>query len=225
MQLIAMHGWCGDHRNWAPFEAGARQRGWSWQSADRGYGPCPPLAPAWPGAGQRVVIAHSLGPHLLAPELLSQAEAVVLLASFGRFLPPGSGGRRLRAALAGMTRELEGASAETMLQAFLEEACAPQAVSQLPTTILEAPLTAAGRQRLQTDLACLQATRGLPKGFPCRVPCLIVEAELDRIVLPEARQQLRQALPQADRITLAGCGHALIAEGLLDQVIGWIEQL
>lgn len=220
-----MHGWCGDHRNWAPFAAQALSRGWSWQSPDRGYGPCQVLAPAWPGEGRRVLVAHSLGPHLLPAELLEQADAVVLLASFGRFVPHGPGGRRLRAALAGMARELQGARPEAMLQTFLEEAAAPQDISQLPSTILEAPLTTAGRQRLQQDLASLEATTGLPAGFPSHGPSLLVEAELDRIVLPEARQQLGLALPEADRIELAGCGHALLAEDLVDRVIGWIEEL
>ncbi|MFQ6539813.1 MULTISPECIES: alpha/beta fold hydrolase [Aphanothece] len=225
MQLIAMHGWCGDHRSWAPFEAQARERGWGWQSPDRGYGPCPPLAPAWPAQGRRVVLAHSLGPHLLPAELLHQAEAVVLLASFGRFVPLGPGGRRLRAALAGMARELQGPNPEAMLHAFLEKAAEPQPISRLPATILEAPLTAAGRQRLLEDLARLEATSGLPCGFPSQAPCLIVEAERDQIVLPQARQLLREALPEADRLELRGIGHCLLADSLVDQVIGWIEQL
>lgn len=222
---MAMHGWGGDHRGWEPMAARARARGWSWQSPDRGYGHCPAVVPLWPGEGRRVLLAHSLGPHLIPIDVLRQAGAVVLLASFGRFVPEGPGGRRLRTALAGMARDLEGEAAERMLRRFLETAAAPQSFSQMPPTLLEAPLTATGRRRLQQDLARLAATDGLPDGFPSGAPCLIVEAGDDRIVVPEARQLLREALPRAERITLSGIGHALLEPSWIDQVFRWIEQL
>ena len=95
MQLIAMHGWAGDSHGWAPWHQACQARGWSWQSGDRGYGSLSQAEPHWneepPKASQRrVVIAHSMGVHLLPAEVLSQADAVVLLASFGRFIPEGN---------------------------------------------------------------------------------------------------------------------------------------
>lgn len=226
MQLIAMHGWAGDARGWGPFQAAWERRGWHGQCGDRGYGPSPPQAVAWlEGRGQRVVIAHSFGPHLLPTAVLEQADAVVLLASFSRFVPEGRSGRQLRHALAAMAAQLRGPDAETMLQAFLERAAAPQSTSLLPPGIANEPLEQRGRQRLVEDLEQLANTAGLPAGFPAAARVLIVEGGEDQIVIPEARQLLRDALPAADTLVLAGVGHCLLSPALEPLVCGWIEGL
>jgi pimeloyl-[acyl-carrier protein] methyl ester esterase len=226
MQLIAMHGWAGDAQGWEPFQSAWEARGWTWQCGDRGYGPRPPQAVAWQsGEGLRVVIAHSLGPHLLPTAVLEQADAVVLLASFGRFVPAGRSGRHLRTAMAAMADQLAGSGADGMLQTFLERAAAPQSASLLPPGITSTPLAPAGRQRLDQDLALLAATKGLPEGFPAAARVLIVEGGDDQIVVPEARQLLREALPGADTLVLAGVGHCLLSPPLMTMVCGWMEGL
>jgi len=226
MQVIAMHGWAGDAQGWEPFQAAWQQRSWEWQCGDRGYGPQPPQSVSWSAdQGPHVVIAHSLGPHLLPPAVLEQADAVVLLASFGRFVPEGPGGRRLRTAMTAMAEQLASAQAGTMLQTFLERAAAPQSASLLPPSITTAPLGDAGRQRLEQDLALLAATNGLPTAFPPHARVLIVEGGADQIVVPEARALLRDALPAADTLSLAGVGHCLLSPALVPMVCGWIEAL
>jgi pimeloyl-[acyl-carrier protein] methyl ester esterase len=226
MQVIAMHGWAGDAQGWEPFLAAWQRRGWCWQCGDRGYGPHPQQSAAWPaGQGPRVVIAHSLGPHLVPTAVLEQADAVVLLASFGRFVPEGPSDRRLRAAMAAMAEQLASAQAGAMLQTFLERAAAPQAASLLPPGISAAPLGESGRQRLAQDLALLAGTAGLPPGFPPHARVLIVEGGADQIVVPEARALLRDALPAADCLTLAGVGHCLLSPALVPLVCSWIEAL
>jgi pimeloyl-[acyl-carrier protein] methyl ester esterase len=226
VQLIAMHGWAGDSRGWQPFAAAGASRGWHWQAPDRGYGPCPVQLPQWqPGAGRRVLIAHSLGPQLLPPELLAQAEAVVLLASFGQFVPPGRAGRRLGTALAGMAQALRGPEPEAMLRQFLSEAAAPQPLSQLPTTIIDQPLTEAARGQLLADLELLAATTALPAALPAVIPCLIVEAGADRIVVSEARALLRRERPHAEVIHYPEAGHCLLGTPVVREVMEWIAGL
>ncbi|WP_228007125.1 alpha/beta fold hydrolase [Cyanobium sp. LEGE 06143] len=226
MQVIAMHGWLGDSRGWAPLAAAARRQGWPWQSADRGYGPSAPVQPQWLDAeGPRVVVGHSLGPHLLPADLLRQADAVVLLASFGRFVPSGAAGRPLISALRAMAQQLQGPEAQAMLRRFLEKAAAPQPLSALPVSILDSPLSAEGRERLLHDLILLQHCEALPEGFPTQARCLVVEAEQDQIVGPEARAWLQRALPAAERIGVEGAGHALLVPSWLEMVIGWLREL
>jgi len=225
-QLIAMHGWAGDSRGWQPFAAAAGRQGWRWQAPDRGYGPAPAQAAHWSdGASRKVLIAHSLGPQLLPAELLEQTEAVVLLASFGRFVPPGRAGRRLHAALAGMAQALRGPEPDAMLRQFLSEAAAPQPLSQLPATIIDQPLTGAARRQLLADLELLGATTALPAALPAAIPCLIVEAGADRIVGPEARALLRQERPHADLIHYPEAGHCLLGAPVVHEVMGWIANL
>lgn len=223
--LLAMHGWAGDSRNWALFAAAAAERTWRLQAVERGYGGLPRCQPSWPHGGRRVLIAHSLGMHLLPQAVLAAAEMVVLLASFGRFVPEGASGRRLRTALAGMRAALQDSPEQacTMLDNFLGQATAPAPLEALPSTILDQPLEPQALAQLLADLALLEATSGLPEAFPDQVPCLIVEAGADRIVAPEASAALRQALPHADHLLLQGAGHALVATPVVPMVMGWIE--
>lgn len=225
-QLLAMHGWAGDSRGWEPFAAAAGRQGWRWQAPDRGYGPCPPQAAQWqPGGGRRVLIAHSLGPQLLPPEVLAAADALVLLACFGRFVPPGRAGRRLHAGLAGMAQALRGPAPDAMLRQFLSEAAAPQPLSQLPATIIDQRVTDAARRQLLVDLELLAATTALPAALPAAIPCLIVEAGADRIVVPEARALLRKERPHAALIHYPEAGHCLLGTPVVPEVMGWIAGL
>jgi pimeloyl-[acyl-carrier protein] methyl ester esterase len=223
-QVIAMHGWASDARQWQPLEAIAQARGWAWQSGERGYGARRPHQPRWREEGRRVVIAHSLGPHLLPAEVLASADAVVLLASFARFLPAGKAGRRLRTALQGMAAALTDPSeARAMLRRFLIEAAAPDPLEAMAPGPADDPLAPEALERLRDDLRLLERTAGLPEAFPTGVPVLIVEAGADRIVAPEARALLRDALPHAACLPLAGAGHALLRAPLLEPLLAWLQ--
>jgi pimeloyl-[acyl-carrier protein] methyl ester esterase len=228
MQVIAMHGWAGDSRGWAPWQQACQARGWPWQSGDRGYGHLPQAEPNWnedptnPNQ-RRVVIAHSMGAHLLPAEVLAQADAVVLLASFGRFIPEGKAGKRLRMAVEAMAEQLRSDRAETMLGNFLAQAAAPANPALLAPTPFDAGLSAIGRQRLSHDLDALSHTCGLPDGFPQQARVLLVEAGDDQIVAREATEALAASLPHADRITLQGAGHCFLGSPVLPMALAWLE--
>lgn len=225
-----MHGWSGEARHWEPWRTAFAAAGWSWQSGERGYSAAEPHQPIWRDGGRRVVIAHSMGPHLLPAGVLAEADALVLLASFGRFVPPGAAGRRLRQALAGMATQLQDpGTARTMLRSFMAQAAAPEDPGQLPPGPADGPLGSLQRQRLRHDLELLGRTAGLPDGFPGGVPVLVVEAAEDRIVVPEARQLLRRDLEvqgnASDWLTLNDAGHCLLGPGLVGQVMDWLQGL
>lgn len=229
LQVLAMHGWAGDSRCWKPWIEATAPRGWRWECGERGYGRLEPRAPERPDNtapdALRVVIGHSLGPHLLAPQVLHAADAVVLLASFAAFVPPGREGRRARAALAGMAASLaDKPQAQTMLRNFMDRVATPQPADLLPPGPQDGPLDEANRARLREDLELLGRCNGLPAGFPRRARVLIVEAEEDRIVEPAARGMLREELPDAAVITLPGIGHALLAGDVIARVVEWVEK-
>lgn len=227
LQVIAMHGWAGDSRCWKPWIAVTKDLGWRWQCGERSYGEATPFLPAWPrdfsDDALRVVIGHSLGPHLVAPDVLQQADAVILLASFGTFVPPDRAGRRVRAALDGMAANLTNQSdAKEMLQKFLTNVAAPQSVSLLPPGPTEGALNFG---QLRDDLEVLRACDGLPRGFPENISVLIVEAGDDRIVDPMAQTMLREALPQARVMRLEGVGHGLLRKGVIGKVVDFVESI
>ena len=111
------------------------------------------------------------------------------------------------------------------LAAFQQRAAAPQPTSLLPPGITADPLSDRGRHQLEEDLQLLTSTAGLPAGFPPQARVLIVEGGEDQIVVPEARHLLRNALPTADTLVLAGVGHCLLSPALDPLVCGWIEGL
>ncbi|MFM7361346.1 MAG: alpha/beta fold hydrolase [Cyanobium sp.] len=230
LELIAMHGWAGDGSGWEPWRQATAGRPWSWNCGERGYGGRPPAQPRWQGKGKRVLIGHSMGPHLLPPELIAEAEAVVLLASFGRFVPPGREGRSMTAALAAMATALadgpEEASARervrALLTTFLATAASPDPASLLPPGPADPPIGPAERALLRDDLALLGRCQGLPPGFPAGRPVLIVEAGADAIVPPSMRAALRESLPDATVLPFPQAGHALLSAPLIPPVLEWI---
>lgn len=225
-QVIAMHGWAGGARCWAPWQSATQHLGWHWQCGERGYGELPPRMPVWreDEGAPKILVGHSLGPHLVPAGVLQCADIVVLLASFAAFVPSGREGRRTRAALAGMSAALgEAGSARTMLREFMKRVAEPQSPELLPTGPVDGPLEETNRARLREDLDLLAACDGLPGGFPHSARVLIVEAEEDRIVEPEARRMLREALPNAQVITMPGLGHALLDGDVIGRVVERVE--
>ena len=234
VQVIAMHGWGGDSRGWTPWLAATAGLGWSWSCGERGYGQLQPMQPSWQPQGRRLLVAHSMGPLLVPRALLAEAELVVLLASFSRFVPPGPAGRRLETAIQGMGQRLEpqhplepeeqqARRAQELLQEFLVQAAAPAPAPLLPAGPAETPIGAVGRALLLQDLQRLASCRDLPDGFPEQRPVLIVEAGCDRIVTAEARALLRQRLPKAARLVLPEAGHALLDQALIPAVLEWVQ--
>jgi hypothetical protein len=249
IQLIAMHGWAGDGGHWQAWQPAATSRGWGLQLGERGYGQRPAVLPPWPSQGRKGLICHSLGVHLVPAEVLAASEAVVLVASFGRFVPPGAAGRPLRIALAGMAAELQESGdeltdslrAQQLLQRFLRKVQGPGAGAGIELDVeagIEAglgpppggppgpaaqPIGASGRDRLRCDLELLGRLTALPASFPRQVPVLLLEAADDPIVHPAARDRLRQELPQARVKLLAGLGHAMADPALIPLVCDWLQ--
>ena len=234
-QVIAMHGWAGDHRIWAPWARQFQAQNWHWQSGERGYGHLTPRCPDWltnpdDAPHRRVVIGHSLGPHLLGEHHLKQATDVVFLASFSRFVPEGRAGRALHTGLKGMGRSIGSDGEDSMLHTFLARAAAPAAADGLPASPARDGLSSPGREQLRGDLTRLIECTSLPAGLPQHARVLVVEAGSDAIVVPEARRQLiddlAAHLDQPPEVwTLQDSGHALLVPDLLLRVQAWLDDV
>ena len=228
MQILAMHGWAGHAGSWSHWRKCFEQEGPTWTVADRGYCGEAPVPPAWPkGPARNVLIAHSLGLHLLPASVLEQADAVVLLGSFSAFVPDGRVGRAVAAALQGMQAALGTDQELPMLERFLDKAAAPHARSALPPTPLLQGLTPVGRQRLQQDLELLAHCQTLPTGWPSAVPVLVVQGERDAVVHAASAQKLIDDIGDQP-LTLhrdLNWGHALITPRVLSVVQRWLEAL
>jgi pimeloyl-[acyl-carrier protein] methyl ester esterase len=224
-QLLAAHGWGSDQRCWDGFGTACGERGWKLQCQERGYGRYAAASPSWQTSGKRALLLNSLGTHLIAPELLAEAEAVVLLASFGRFVPLGAEGEQLRQVLRSMRQRLLRGDIQGLFAEFRPMVAAPQPLELLPPGVEDGELPARGLQLLIQDLKLLEKLKGLPAAFPVGVPVLIVEGEADGVVHPLSRIALKQQLPSADLLSLTGVGHGLLVANLVPQVLDWLEGL
>ncbi|TGG93782.1 MAG: alpha/beta hydrolase [Aphanocapsa feldmannii 277cV] len=223
LQLLAMHGWAGWPNSFSAWQEPLATRGWTLHCGNRGYGLQAPTMPDWSPRGRRVLLLHSMGPHLLDPARYRAAEAVVLMASFGRFVPEGVDGQPVRKAIETMAGLLAAEEDETLFTAFREAVAAPQPLEMLPPGVESAGLNRQGRQRLSEDLALLERLEALPAAFPRQVPVLLVQPQDDAVVHPLAQRSLWEALPQAELLAIAGCGHGLLSAMLIPAVCDWLE--
>ncbi len=232
-EVIAMHGWGSDSSFWGQWENFFSKHHWEWQSGERGYGKLPLHIPSWQSLDkesnndQRVVIAHSLGPHLLNREIHANSTHLVLLASFSSFVPKGSNQRVLLKALQGMQNLLGTDREKKMLTDFLVKASYPESYLSLPKGPLHGDLSKKGRERLKADLALLIDTNGLPNGLTTRAKVLVINAEEDAIVIPEAKKSLlAQLITQQENPPiewqLKGIGHTLNTSGIIEKVHNWL---
>ncbi len=234
-QVIAMHGWSGDKATWQRWENLFKRHDWLWINGERGYGKSTPSNPAWhqlPPNGERhirAVIGHSLGLHLLASEVVSHATHVVMVGSFGRFIPNTPEKRIVRKALKKM-QEMIGTTEETMmLKNFLIQASNPLPLNSTPQGPINEGISIEGRQRLKADLELLANTDGLPNGLSANSKVLVVEGQEDAIVIPSTRNALIEDLKKhldcsPTRWVIPGAGHSLVVDGLIERVHNWLEK-
>ena len=226
-QVIAAHGWAGDASVWSFWQRAFEAAGWQWRSVDRGYGAEDCIQPSWSELSQkRLLICHSLGPHLLPPSTLAAADAIVLLGSFAVFVPAGAAGRRQAIALRGMATRLGTEEEGEMLKTFLQRCAAPSPPTALPPHPVLTQLSDAGRERLRDDLRLLRHCNDLPVGWPAQVRTLVVQGEQDAIVSAESQRLLIERLrgQPTDLIQLPQQGHALITPAVLKRVLDWVER-
>ncbi len=233
-EIIAMHGWGSDSSYWKAWENHFQNHDWSWQSGDRGYGELPFKIPTWyteprdNPSGKNVLIAHSLGPHLIDQQIISEATDIVLLASFSSFLPKSMDNRALEIALKGMQSNLGTNNESKMFKKFLKRTYYPEKIKSIPEGPFQKGLTKSGRERLEKDLNLLIETNSLPNGLSPKARILVIEAEKDAIVSPEARKILIQDLSKHLEIdhhhwVIPKKGHALNVNELIERVHHWLE--
>lgn len=223
-QLIAVHGWGSDQHCWQTWREPCEKRGWLLDCFERGYGENKEHIPQWNSNYKHALVVNSLGLHLTPNNILANAEAVILLASFGKFIPEGSGGRALEIAIKGMAQKIKMGKLKELFIEFREKVAAPQLVGYLPAGVEDQEISEIGKMKLLKDLDLLAKYQGIPKSFPHNSAVLIVEAEKDQIVLEASKAEMRRELNNAEIIKLDGIGHGLLMPTLTQIVLNWLEK-
>ncbi len=233
-EVIAMHGWGGDSNTWQHWSEIFQENGWFWASGERGYGVIPPRMPTWTKLShkrdgqRRVVIGHSLGPHLLQESILQEATDLVFICSFSRFVPKGVKSNYLKNALKSMQKDLGSPNEAIMLKKFLNKACQPERLSPLPAGPITEGISSTGREILKADLKLLIQSEGLPPGISKQSRVLVIQGDQDRIIDQASQKLLLDELKEhlesePTYWNIAGVGHALLPIALIAQVHDWLE--
>ena len=147
----------------------------------------------------RIVLAHSLGLHLLSPQLWA-AELIVVLSGFRSFHSPCvRQARRSRRTVEQMLVRLEREPAALLADFYVR--CGSPSEGHWPE-----PIDVDGLRR---DLQLLQENVLELAAIPAAAQVLILHGSRDRVVPVERAEELRELLPNSALAIVAEAGHAL----------------
>ncbi|HEY8554999.1 MAG TPA: alpha/beta hydrolase [Burkholderiales bacterium] len=178
------------------------------------------------GVGTAALVGHSMG-SLVALDCAGRYETrVSRLALLGTAFPMRVTSQLLEAA------RTDEPTAHRMINVWSNAAWAHYPNNPGPGTwVLGANVRLMERQRpgvLYADLAaCNNYAAGLERARETRAPALLVLGARDLMTPPRAAQELAQSLSGARVVTLAGCGHNMMAEQpdeVLDALLAFLRE-
>ena len=195
VDVVAQHGWGFGAWCWDCWRD-VLPAGFELHCPDRGY-----FDPAVVVAAQpRIVLAHSLGLHLLSPQLCAAAELIVVISGFHSFHSScARQARRSRRTVEQMLVRLEREPA-ALLTDFYARCDAPPD-SRWPGAI--------DVGSLRRDLQLLQESVLELTVIPAAAQVLILHGSRDRVVPVERAEELNELLSNSEIAIVAEAGHAL----------------
>ena len=194
VDVVAQHGWgfgawCWDR--WRDILPAS----FALHCPDRGYfGPAVKVA-----ARPRIVLAHSLGLHLLSPQLWA-AELIVVISGFRSFHSASTRqARRSRRTVEQMLGRLEREPAALLADFYAR--CGAPLDNRWSGTV--------DADGLRRDLELLQESVLELSAIPAAAQVLILHGSRDRVVPVERAEELRELLPNSALAIVAEAGHAL----------------
>lgn len=205
------HGWGFDSscfRGWLPHLRENPDCKIKVQIPDRGYFGNQRAAEAFSENSElKIVLAHSLGLHLLPAEIISSADFLILAACFSKFH---SGSeleiKRSQKTIGRMKKRLA-ESAEALLNDFYKNSYYP-----LPTKyflLLPSFRGALNQELLEDDLELLDTNQFELSSISKAQKVLLLHGSEDRIVSPLHSQILAESLNASSIIEFEGAGHSL----------------
>ncbi len=198
-EIIAMHGWAGDSKQWSNWIDYFQCCDWEWHTAERGYKNISPHKPRWKinvnqSTFTRVAICHSLGSHLIDKHVLSSATHVVLINSFSRFIPSGKQNRAVKMALDRMLDTINTPNESSMIKKFHIKALKPNDNNLGSKELDFRDISDSGRVKLKNDLKLLMNSDSLPAGLNSNSKVLVINSEKDYILASQTKEKLTEDL-------------------------------
>ena len=159
---------------------------------------------------------------------MQEATDIVLINSFGTFIPNNKESRPIKTALIGMQRSLGTSQEKKMLKNFLAKSFDPHPLKSITQRHLTIDLSDSGRKSLQRDLELLISTCSLPSGFPPAAKVLKITSDKDSIVSPSVTNLLSKDLRKCLKIqptfwNISGEGHSISTPELIQDIRHWLE--
>ena len=195
VDVVAQHGWGFGAWCWDRWRE-VLPANFALHCPDRGY-----FAPIVEVAARpRIVLAHSLGLHLLSPQLYAAVELIVIVSGFRSFHSACSRqARRSRRTVDQMLARLEREPAALLADFYAR--CGSPPDSRCPGTI--------DADSLRRDLQLLQESVLELSAIPAAAQVLILHGSRDRVVPVERAEELHESLPNSTLAIVAEAGHAL----------------
>lgn len=211
IDVILQHGWAFDSscwRGWLPHlkeNPGCEVR---IQTADRGYfGEAKEVEPFKNDADScKIVVAHSLGLHLVPEEILKKTDLLVLAGAFSYFHNGDAMEQKRSRRTVNIMLEKLNIDALAVLDDFYSNCYKPLLTSQMllmrKTDNINVDLLTEDLELLNTNHFDLSKIRQIPN-------ILILQGSEDCIVTPAQSQTLHQELKGSSIVLFEGAGHSL----------------
>jgi len=232
-EVIAMHGWACDSKQWSSWIDFFQCCDWEWQTAERGYKDISPFTPRWHNSSnqiglKRVAICHSLGSHLIDKKILSSATHVVLINSFSRFIPSGKENRSIKMALNRMMNSINTPTEAAMLRKFHIKCHKPKDINVESYESNLIHISDAGRLRLKNDLTLLMNSHSLPTGINTDAKVLIINSQIDHILANKTKEKLAEDLIdhleiEPTIINIQDEGHSISELKNIKKIKDWLD--
>ena len=195
VDVVAQHGWGFGAWCWGRWRD-VLPAGFALHCPDRGYFGSAVTVAVRP----RIVLAHSLGLHLLSPQLWAAAELIVIISGFRSFHSPcDRQARRSRRTVEQMLARLEREPAALLADFYAR--CGAPSEGHWPEVV--------DADGLRRDLQLLQESVLELSAIPAAAQILILHGSRDRVVPVERAEELREMLPNSALAIVAEAGHAL----------------
>ncbi len=198
VEMVLQHGWAWKAECWSPWREVVTQTA-RLSLLDRGYFKRPVQVDA---ARPQILVAHSLGLHLLPPHLFYRTELLVVMGGFLAFhAEAGSAARRSRQLVERMLQRLRH-EPEALLGDFYTRCFSPAPCGLEVPDVLDTGLLRRDLEMLHTDKLDLQLMESIPR-------ILFLHGDADRVVPPQRGMELHRRLPRSSLCILENAGHAL----------------
>ncbi len=224
VELILQHGWGFDSRIWNCWHQrlDSMVSGISTRSTaeltvhygERGYYGSKPNTPKFQHRDSaKVIVAHSLGLHLLDEVLLSQADIVVLLSSFLTFHPEDQLSQKRSKRVVSHMRDKLSAAPYAVLDEFLKLCYSHESgTSAIPLPLLTVPKgDRVSVDSLKYDLDLLDRSDRLSEIGRIKKTAFVylIHGTSDRVVSPDKSIEISTIIPRAQLLLLEQASHAL----------------